>query len=71
MRKVEYLTDGNGQKKAVVVPIALWRQILPQDDGTEEALSETMADYCLGKAMDEAKEDLVYNKTDAMAYLAK
>ena len=71
MLEVEYLTDRNGQTKAVVVPIALWRQILPRDDGSTEALSETMADYCLGKAMDEAKEDLVYNKTDAMTYLDK
>ena len=70
MLEVEYLTDRNGQTKAVVVPIALWRQILPRDDGSTEALSETMADYCLGKAMDEAKKSPTYNRSDAMAYLA-
>jgi hypothetical protein len=32
MLSIEYLTDQNGQTKAVVIPIELWRQVFPQED---------------------------------------
>jgi len=69
MIEVEYLTDKNGQLKAVVVPIELWRQILPQDIDSIEALSEAIEDYCLNKAMEEAKDSPLLNHDEALAFL--
>lgn len=39
MIEIEYLTDKNGQPKAVVIPIELWRQLFPKDDVSVEELS--------------------------------
>lgn len=69
MIEVEYLTDKDGQLKAVVVPIELWRQILPRDVTSIEELSEAIEDYCLNKAMDEAKESPLLNRDEALAFL--
>jgi hypothetical protein len=68
MLELEYLTDGSGQRKAVVIPIELWKQLLIDDASTEE-LSEAMEDYCLSKAMDEAKETPLLSREEALAYL--
>ncbi len=69
MLELEYLTDKEGQLKAVVIPIDLWEQLfLPSDASTEE-LSEAIKDYCLGKAMDEAKESSLLSREEAIAYL--
>ena len=35
MRNIEYLTDEEGQPTAVVIPIELWRQTLPQAGGID------------------------------------
>ena len=68
MLEVEYLTDKQGQLKAVVVPIEFWRQLFPEEVSLDEML-ERIEDYCLGKAMDEAKESPLLNREEALAYL--
>lgn len=68
MLEVEYLTDKEGQLKAVVVPIALWRQLFPEENSLEEML-ERIEDYCLSKAMDETRESLLLNREEALIYL--
>ncbi len=69
MLEVEFLTDKSGQAKAVVIPIALWRQLLPYEEATIEELSEAMEDYCLNKAMDEARTSRSLNREEALAFL--
>jgi len=69
MFELEYLTNKNGQPKAVVIPIELWKQLFPTDDASVEELSEVIEDYCLSKAMDEAKEGPLLSREAALAYL--
>ena len=69
MVEIEYLTDKNGQLKAVVIPIELWKQLFLKDDASVEELSEAMEDYCLSKVMDEAKESPLLSREEALAYL--
>ena len=78
MFDLEYLTDKNGQLKAVVIPIDLWEQLFLKYDASEdgftsvnhvEELSESIEDYCLNKAMDEAKESPLLTREEALAYL--
>ncbi len=69
MFELEYLTDKSGQLKAIVVPIELWKQLFLKDDASVEELSEAMEDYCLSKAMDEAKETPLLSREEALAYL--
>ena len=69
MLEVEFLTDKAGQAKAVVIPIALWRQLLPHDDATVMELSEAMEDYCLNKAMDEARASRSLTREEALTFL--
>jgi hypothetical protein len=68
MLEVEYLTDKQGQLKAVVVPIEFWRQLFPEEVSLDEML-ERIEDYCLSKAMDEAKESPLLNREEALVYL--
>jgi len=68
MLELEYLIDKKGQQKAVVLPIELWRQLFPKNVGSTKGLSETVGDYCLNKAMDEAKSSPLLNAAEAMAY---
>lgn len=37
---IEYLTDGNGNQTAVVIPIELWRNILLQDTDSIETIKK-------------------------------
>jgi hypothetical protein len=69
MLELEYLTDKDGQLKAVVIPIELWKQLFLPDDASAEELTEAIEDYCLGKAMDEAKESPLLSREEAVAYL--
>jgi len=69
MLELEYLTDKSGQLKAVVIPIELWKQLFLQDDASAEELTEAMEDYCLNKAMDEAKNSPLLSREQALAYL--
>ncbi|RLC10269.1 MAG: hypothetical protein DRI57_20670 [Deltaproteobacteria bacterium] len=66
MSELEYLTDRNGLTKTVVVPIELWNRLFLKNDGK---LSEAMEDYCLNKAMDEAKESPLLSRDEALSWL--
>jgi len=69
MLEVEYLMDKSGQPRAVVIPIELWKQLLPQEDSSVEELSEAVEDYCLSKAMDEGQKSPLLNRDEALKYL--
>jgi hypothetical protein len=66
---LEYITNQEGQPTAVVIPIEIWRQILPTDNFSLENLSEAIEDYCLHKAMDEGKNTPLYSRAEAIAFL--
>ncbi len=66
---LEYITNQEGQPTAVVIPIEIWRQILPADNFSLENLSEAIEDYCLHKAMDEGKNTPLYSRAEALAFL--
>ena len=70
MFEIEYLTDKNGQPKAVVIPIEVWRQLFPEETIIAlDDLSEILEDYCLNKAMDEAKQTPLLERDAALKYL--
>jgi hypothetical protein len=69
MTKIEYLIDANGQKKAVVIPIEIWNKIMPDDTDDLEKISESLEDYCLNKAMDEAKATPLLDRATALKLL--
>ena len=69
MIEIEYVTDKAGQPRAVVLPIELWRRILPCDDVSDEELSEAVEDYCLAKAMDQGRETPLLSREEALGYL--
>ena len=66
---IDYLTDADGNPKAVVIPIDLWRQLLPQGGDSMQDLAENLEDYCLNKAMDEAQETPLLSREDALNFL--
>ncbi|PZU98919.1 MAG: hypothetical protein DCE90_03695 [Pseudanabaena sp.] len=66
---LEYITNQEGQPTAVVIPIEIWRQLLPTDNISLENLSEAIEDYCLNKAMDEGKNTPLYSRAEALAFL--
>ncbi|MEI6332661.1 MAG: hypothetical protein WCO45_00130 [Pseudanabaena sp. ELA607] len=66
---LEYITNQEGQPTAVVIPIEIWRQLLPTDNISLENLSEAIEDYCLNKAMDEGKNTPLYSPAEALAFL--
>ncbi len=69
MLNIEYLTSPDGEAIAVVIPIALWRQLLPDEESSLEALREAVEDYCLNKAMNEAVNTPLLDRAMALAYL--
>jgi RelB Antitoxin alpha helical domain len=69
MLHLEYLTDQEGRQTAVVIPIDLWRKILPSDDVSADAIGEALEDYCLSRAMDEDKQTPLLNRAEALTYL--
>jgi hypothetical protein len=69
MVELEYMTDRNGQPKAVVIPIEIWNQLLPNEDEVIEGLSEKIEDYCLNRAMNEAQQSPLLNYAEALKYL--
>ena len=69
MFEVEYVTDKNGQPKAVVIPIELWKRLLPNENTSVKELSEGIEDYCLNKAMDEAQQTPLLSREEALKYL--
>jgi hypothetical protein len=71
MLNIEYLTNKDGAVIAVVIPIELWRQLLPipPEEASFEELQEAVEDYCLNKAMDEAINTPLLTHSEALAYL--
>ena len=69
MLNLEYLTNQDGQPTAVVIPIEIWRQLLPFENASLENLSDAIEDYCLNKAMDEGKKSPLYSQDEAKAFL--
>lgn len=65
----EYLTDKYGQPKAVIIPIELWRLLFSSADISVEELIEEIENYCLNRAMDEAADEPLLNRMEALAYL--
>lgn len=66
---IEYLTDSDGNPKAVVIPIELWQKLLPQNTDSLDNLADNLEDYCLSKAMDEALDSPVMDRAAAIAFL--
>ncbi len=69
MSDLEYLTNSEGQPIAVVIPIELWRKLIPTEEPSLEALKDAIEDYCLNKAMDEGKQTPLYDLSAALAEL--
>lgn len=69
MSEIEYLTDSNGNTKAVVIPMELWEKILPHPIRTTDELEEAVENYCLNKAMDEATETPILDLKAALEFL--
>jgi len=69
MTGIEYLTDQDGRQRAVVLPIELWRRLLPHEEASVEELEEAVEDYCLGKAMDEGRQTPLLSHDEALAFL--
>ncbi|NEP53963.1 MAG: hypothetical protein F6K65_36305 [Moorea sp. SIO3C2] len=71
MFKIDYLTDKNGEPKAVVIPIYVWRQLFFEENMALDDLSERLEDYCLNQGMDEAKLTPLLDREAALQYLDK
>jgi hypothetical protein len=67
---IEYLTNKDGDVSAVVIPIELWRQLLlPNEEVSVDRFAGAVEDYCMNKAMDEAVNTPLLNRSEALAYL--
>ncbi len=68
MLNLQYLT---GTPNDVVIPIALWRKIFPEQTRPThpEEFTEAIEDYCLHQAMLEAAETPLLDRDAALAYL--
>jgi hypothetical protein len=71
MLELEYLTDTKGKTKAVVIPIEVWDRLFINEESSIDDINESMEDYALGKAMDEAKGSVLFDRDEALAYLAE
>jgi hypothetical protein len=73
MINLEYLTNSVGETTAVVIPIEIWQQLLPNRDSYRdpslEVLGDAIEDYCLNKAIDEGKNSPLYDRAEALAFL--
>jgi hypothetical protein len=69
MLNLEYLTNTEGNTIAVVIPIDIWRQLLPTQDASLDELAEAVEDYCMNKAMNESMNTPLLNRSKALAYL--
>lgn len=69
MIEFEYLTDKDGKPKAVVIPMEVWQRITTTETVSEAELSEGIEDYCLNKAMDEAKDSPLLDRAAALEFL--
>jgi len=66
---IEYLTNKDGDVSAVVIPIELWRQLLPNQEFSVAQLADAVEDYCMNKAMNEAIDTPLLNRSEALGYL--
>ena len=66
---IAYLTDTQGHPNAVVIPMALWRQIFPEPVDSVENIVEGIEDYCLSRAMDEAVKTPLLDREAALELL--
>lgn len=66
---IEYLTNKDGDVSAVVIPIDIWRQLLPTEEASFEELAEAVEDYCMNKAMNEAIDTPLLTRSEALAAL--
>ncbi|MBO1067160.1 MULTISPECIES: hypothetical protein [Nostocales] len=69
MLNLEYLTNTEGNTIAVVIPIDIWRQLLPTENASLDELAEAVEDYCMNKAMNESMNTPLLNRAKALAYL--
>ena len=67
--KLEYLANSQGKVKGVVIPIEIWKRVFPETPATWDELVETLEDYCLNKAMEEAKKTPLLTREEALQYL--
>ena len=66
---IQYLTDTQGNPNAVITAIAIWKQIFPENLNSVEMLTESIEDYCLNRAMDEALEMPLLSQAEALKFL--
>ncbi len=66
---IQYLTDTQGNPNAVVIAIAIWQQIFPENLTSVEMLTESIEDYCLNRSMDEAIETPLLSQAEALKFL--
>jgi len=69
MIELEYLTDKKGKLKGVIVPIEIWKKVFPEVPKSLEDFIDTLENYCLNKAMDEAKNTPLLSKEEAIKAL--
>ena len=69
MLEIEYLIDKNGDKKAVIIPIELWKKIMPIDEDNLDNLPDAIEDYCLNKAMEEGLSSPLLDRESALKFL--
>ena len=77
MLNFEYITNKDGEAiplaiatlHAMVIPMDIWRQLLPTEEASFEELAEAVEDYCLNKAMNEAVNTPLLKRAEALAYL--
>ncbi|MCL1472188.1 hypothetical protein LAY57_16095 [Argonema antarcticum A004/B2] len=69
MLNIEYLTNKDGDAIAVVIPIELWRKLLPNEEASVDELAEAVEDYCMNKAMNEATDTPLLTRSEALAAL--
>jgi len=69
MPELEYLSNGKGQLKGVIIPIEVWEKVFPELPVSIEDFKERLEDYCLNKAMDEAKKTPLVGREEALEFL--
>ena len=67
MLNLQYLTDPTGTPNAVVIPIALWRQVFPEQ--TSPIAPEDFTEAIEDRAMLEATDTPLLDRDAALAYL--
>ncbi|MFM7442068.1 MAG: hypothetical protein ACKO2V_26290 [Snowella sp.] len=66
---IQHLTDIQGNPNAVVIAIAIWQQIFPENLNSIEMLTESIEDYYLNRAMNEALETPLLSQAEAFKFL--